>query len=500
MKFSKSLLAVIAMAGTMGFSAVASAMDFSVYGSIRGGLRQADADDRQVMGAQDEITVQLAGVVTQANLEAALVTSGFSVAGAAAYVATIDPTPGVAGLTDAEVADIVGDVVEVNVGAEDAVNADLTVPNNRLDGDEIGTGATVLDASAFAGEGVVVEAPDAQLDLGHRYTAAWSRIGIRGTEDLGNGAEAGFDWQTGIADNGGATNGRLANVWYSGAFGKVTAGQQANPYRNAANWDQTWFWGGNNRYDDGGTRLQGLRYDGEAGDFNFSVMATAANAAANSGAERTIVIQDGIASSTLEYAEVEAETGIDSWIATGHYDMGVATINLGYQTNNNEAQFVGESYDNFVISANGVLDALSWYVAFESNTDNSNVKRTDNLAEVPAVAGAVTQADADAVALSNRNVELVTDALGTAQDATTIGLFLGYNLSDASLLYLQWEDSANDGLDLNGDNLDRNATLLGFSRRVGPNSTFIAEYLTVDNTSEYAADNTLLVGVLKVDF
>ena len=49
MKVSKSLLAVIAMAGTMGFSAVASAMDFSVYGSLRGGFNQTDNDDKEAV-------------------------------------------------------------------------------------------------------------------------------------------------------------------------------------------------------------------------------------------------------------------------------------------------------------------------------------------------------------------------------------------------------------------------------------------------------------------
>ena len=466
MKVSKSLLAVIAMAGTMGFSAVASAMDFSVYGSLRAGLRQVDTDDNEQYQ-----TVVTGGPVTGTSAD--------------------------------------------ELGAYRNDDGEVVLEDVAMVADTEISSATV-------------EAADAQLELGHRYTAAWSRIGIRGSEDLGNGAEAGLRWETGVGDNGSTDdNGRLANVWYSGAFGKVTMGQQGNPYRNAANWDQAWFQGGNNRYDDGGSRLQGIRYDGNAGAFNFSVMAVADNAGAIAGedalnisavganlcttagdaATTTAGVAACASSATIEYAETEPETGVDSWIATGHYDMGVATINLGYQVNNNETQLVGEGYDNFVISANGSLDALDWYVAFETNTDNTNAKRTDApITGTAAVANAnVADAAAETAAnatnaTANANVMQVADAYATAQDNTTIGIFLGYHLSDVSTLYFEWEDTASDGLDVNGDNVDKNATLLGFSRSVGPNTSFIAEYLTVDYGSEATADSNTLVGVLKVDF
>ena len=75
MKFSKSLLAVIAMAGTMGFSAVASAMDFTVYGSLRGGLSQTDVDDYQAdrattVGLTNRLVQAISNAATVADLEA----------------------------------------------------------------------------------------------------------------------------------------------------------------------------------------------------------------------------------------------------------------------------------------------------------------------------------------------------------------------------------------------------------------------------------------------
>ena len=455
MKFSKSLLAVIAMAGTMGFSAVASAMDFSVYGSLRAGLDQVSTD------ANATATVTSDGEVVEVD--------GYGLPG------VTDPVTGVKTLTE------------------------IATPGTALIAANPGTAGAVGSANTEAGED-----PDASLNFGNRYGAGYSRIGIMGSEDLGNGAEAGFQWESGLGDSGAVTNGRLANVWYSGAFGKLTAGQQGNPYRSAANWDQSWWQGGNNRYNDGGSRLQGIQYEGSAGAFNFSLMGTASAAddgvAAYSadfrthGATAATVCQtaaNDCSNSTVTIEAQDAETGVDSWIATGHYDMGVATINLGYQVNNTPATNLGANYDNFVISANGSLDALDWYIAFESNSDNAVIVESGGAT----VANAVELTTAEGVAENARY-----KAATTLHDTTTIGLFLGYHLSDASTIYLEWEDTANDGLDYNGDNLDRNATLVGFSRQVGPNSTFIAEYVSVDTTSEYQDNATRLVGALKVDF
>ncbi len=467
MKVSKSLLAVIAMAGTMGFSAVASAMDFSVYGSLRGGLQQSEKDDTQIVGG-----------------------------------ATI-------------AADDDGNITVGVVGADGLVAGGLKEGASLGDATNYGTVAAYdVDTDDFVAGGKV-EAADAQLELGHGF--AGSRVGIKGSEDLGNGAEAGLRWETAVGAKGDlADNGRLANVWYSGAFGKITIGQQNNPYRNAANWDQSWWIGGNNRYNDGGSRLQGIRYDGGSGAFNFSVMANADNDTDFASAARTMTItattdsslcatgapttETGsdiscVATETVTYDEVEAETGLDSIIATGHYDMGVATINLGYRTNSNESQYVGQSHDNFVISANGSLDALDWYIAFENNTDNANVTRGTAAKITPAAANGNAE-----VVKANKDATAIADAFETAHDVTTIGLFLGYNISDVSKVYMEWEDSANDGLDVLGENLDKNAVLLGYSRSFGPNTSFIAEYVSVDNNSELSADSTTLQGYLKVDF
>jgi predicted porin len=61
-----------------------------------------------------------------------------------------------------------------------------------------------------------------------------SRIGFRGTEDLGNGLQAffvlenGFGLDTGTIGQGGRLFGRQANVGLKGAFGTITLGRQNN--------------------------------------------------------------------------------------------------------------------------------------------------------------------------------------------------------------------------------------------------------------------------------
>jgi predicted porin len=85
-----------------------------------------------------------------------------------------------------------------------------------------------------------------------------SRMGLRGTEDLGGGMQAGFNIETGFDMDNGNTIGdtmwnRQANVWLSGGWGTLKMGRQFTPsYLAAMQYDLT----GNANYG-----LQGLNYD-----------------------------------------------------------------------------------------------------------------------------------------------------------------------------------------------------------------------------------------------
>ncbi|QBE61815.1 porin [Pseudoduganella lutea] len=69
--------------------------------------------------------------------------------------------------------------------------------------------------------------------------ASGSRVGFKGTEDLGGGlsanfvVESGFNLDTGTSGQGGVLFGRQAWVGLSGAFGSVSAGRQLSPYYKA---------------------------------------------------------------------------------------------------------------------------------------------------------------------------------------------------------------------------------------------------------------------------
>ena len=71
-----------------------------------------------------------------------------------------------------------------------------------------------------------------------------SRLGVRGTEDLGGGLKAGFNFETGLdLDDGSASSNfwaRQANVWLGGNWGTVKLGRQFTPsYLTTATYELT---------------------------------------------------------------------------------------------------------------------------------------------------------------------------------------------------------------------------------------------------------------------
>lgn len=92
-------------------------------------------------------------------------------------------------------------------------------------------------------------APGTKLQLNSSATMnnGTSRWGIRGTEDLGGGLKAGFNFEAGLSlDNGaagtfsGAYFGRNAFMTLSGGFGEVSLGRRLNPaFYTAAAWELT---------------------------------------------------------------------------------------------------------------------------------------------------------------------------------------------------------------------------------------------------------------------
>jgi predicted porin len=93
----------------------------------------------------------------------------------------------------------------------------------------------VVDAGLVAEHG----GPDGNRTNISSGVASGSRLGFKGSEDLGGGLaanfvlESGFGIDTGASGQGGLLLGRQAWVGLSGAFGSVSAGRQLSPYYKA---------------------------------------------------------------------------------------------------------------------------------------------------------------------------------------------------------------------------------------------------------------------------
>ena len=86
-----------------------------------------------------------------------------------------------------------------------------------------------------------------EFQSGSIMTNGNSRIGVRGVEDLGGGLKAGFNFESGLDLDDGATLGsgggfwgRAANLWLGGGWGTVKLGRTLNPsFYGMAAWELT---------------------------------------------------------------------------------------------------------------------------------------------------------------------------------------------------------------------------------------------------------------------
>lgn len=299
----------------------------------------------------------------------------------------------------------------------------------------------------------------------------YSRFGIKASNDLGNGASAGLRIERGISGyQGGDTfDARHTNVWIGGDWGKLTLGQQDNPYRSAAKWDQTWFLGGQRYYGDGGSRIEGINYSLSSGAFNLNVMATG-----NNGTTTTTrnVASDGNVSETV--SANGSKSGVDRWIVTAGYDFGPVKLDVAYNTDNtvqqngplvNGGTDDNRISDNTVVGVNGSVIGFDWYLAYQVSYDS----RTGDVAS----AGDVK-----------------------AQDVESLGGFLSYAVSDIDKVYGYYvthdEEYGN----------EKTETILGYSHNFGGGTSFHAEYLEQDTGAAAGAggEPSVLALAVKVDF
>ena len=330
-----------------------------------------------------------------------------------------------------------------------------------------------------------------------------SRLGFKGSRDLGNGLTAGFkiekSWQAAGDDDGDKYGSGFGNrhhhVYVSGSFGTFTFGQQDNPYISGIGYAQEWYLGGNFLPS---FRREGLGYSNSWGPFSLNVLLTGDNGDASAVTTPALSRNDGEADAAYitrltaagvpgsgEVARIAAEidaafiarleglnaTGarntadsnaariadeeIDRTIIGIGYDFGVARVNAAYSGDNTETE-----RDRAAISVTGDAGPLQYVVGFQNMDDATP---------------------------------------GGSNDHSGWGVFLAYNASESDKIYIEHEVRDDDD-EVAGGNESASATVLGYAHNFGGSTRFIGEYRTIDNDARNSADPSRLMLTMMVGF
>ena len=173
----------------------------------------------------------------------------------------------------------------------------------------------------------------------------WSRIGVRASHEINNGMTGGLHIEKRL-DN---FRTRHQNVWLSGAFGKVTLGQQGSPYYSAVSWDGVYLFGG---LQDPSSRRSGVTYQTTLdGPFSFQMGISDDNTAKNKKGKLT-----------------GAGDGVDGYELAASYTMGdMATVSLGYHGEDDDGT------DSIGGTVGGSVSGLSWKVGYRTDDHANNV-------------------------------------------------------------------------------------------------------------------------------
>jgi predicted porin len=179
-----------------------------------------------------------------------------------------------------------------------------------------------------------------------------SRIGFKGTEDLGEGLSVIFDMENGFNVDSGAQadSNRLFNrqawIGLNGSFGTIKAGRQFTPvYANLATIDPF----GDALAGDSArifnTEYEGSRFDNdltyhyEAGGIRSELQYSFGEVAGNSSAKRAIGgfagYKNGPIDAVVTYTKVGNDAGTDdrrTWLIGGNYNFGVVKPYVAYAT------------------------------------------------------------------------------------------------------------------------------------------------------------------------
>ena len=199
-------------------------------------------------------------------------------------------------------------------------------------------------------------------------TGGDSRVGFRGTEDLGNGLKAIFNFEHRFFANNGAIDGSqfwkgVARVGLEGGFGRLAIGRQQIAAFSLVQ-DQIDPFGADTvaGVRDQGMRVGGItkvrvdnsvRYDFSASGFNAS--ASIAEGTANGGPKRPFSIAGNYNANGLFFGlGVENPAGLNDrqWNVGAAYTVGPARLSAGYAKGTTEAKVDAKG---FVVGLNATL-------------------------------------------------------------------------------------------------------------------------------------------------
>ena len=340
-----------------------------------------------------------------------------------------------------------------------------------------------------------------------------TRFGFKGDQDLGNGMSAGFQIEREVreGETPNVTRQRHNLVWLSGGWGKLTLGNQNNPYLNARNWDQSYFYGG--WWGHGaGYRHEGINYAMSNGPFSLNIMAMASaqneDAVGTAIAGSNAVTADATAGVVARAAitagagDTSGDDGVDGWIIHAGYDFGVAALNFAHQADNKDYDITMAAMGTTGTNADEV-ESQAHATRINNGAVDTNASRDLTAIGVNGSVGALDWY------LAYQTAELNAGGNGYEDnDITSVGGFLGFSASDQDTFYAYYVGHSGDRETYNADgtvNLgeDYTETIVGYSRDMGPGLRFIAEYQTLDRDREgsnVGSDTTQLALAVRYVF
>lgn len=183
--------------------------------------------------------------------------------------------------------------------------------------------------------------------------AAGSRLGLKGSEDLGDGLkiryalEAGFNADTGVSGQGGVLFGRQAFLAIDSALGALSAGRQFSPYYKALRdvgdpFAAITLAGRAGNIMETNTRFNNLleyvspAYGGWHTDLSYGTGEVAGDSAGNRVLSAAQAYANGRFNLQLAFNQVNNATGTDhinNTMLAASYDTGVATLHTAYVVN-----------------------------------------------------------------------------------------------------------------------------------------------------------------------